>query len=312
MVRSNRIILLLSLLYVFCFSQQEPQYSLYQFNPTLINPAFAGFKEMGSINLAYRNQWVGFDGAPKTLMASVNSPFMNQQLGAGLNILSDKAGARDFNIIAANLCYNLKLSSKLYFGAGFAPNFQFFQFRYDKLEFKNNDYNLSSLNNINVSKFNLGVGLLLRSKTFFIGLGSFNLVDKNLFESHLSNVSNPIDQITIKYRMRNHTYFILGKSFVFNENVVFAPTMLLRSSNNISNIDINLNVFLKKTIWLGLILRYPFGPGILVQYYVGHRFKVGYAFDTGLAKKVRLNSHEICLTYDLYKNKSNFISPRFF
>lgn len=312
MVRSNGIILLLCLLFGFYFAQQEPQYSLYQFNPTLINPAFAGFKEMGSINLAYRNQWIGFDGAPKTLMASVNSPFLNQRLGAGLNIIADRAGARDFNIIAANLCYNLKLSSKLTLGAGFAPNFQFFQFRYDKLEFKNNDYNFSSLNNINVSKFNLGIGLLLRSKTFFVGLGTFNLVDQNLFEYNLSNVSNPIDQITIKYRMRNHTYFTLGKSFVFNENFVFAPTMLLRNSNDISNIDINLNVFLKKTIWLGLIFRYPFGPGILVQYYVGPRFKVGYAFDTGLARKVRLNSHEICLTFDLYKNKSNFISPRFF
>lgn len=312
MARSYRIILLMSLLHVFCFSQQEPQYSLYQFNPTLINPAFAGFKEMGSINLAYRNQWVGFEGAPKTLMASVNAPFMNQRMGAGFNIISDRAGARDFNVIAANLCYNLKLSSKLTLGAGFAPNFQFFQFRYDKLEFKNNDYNFSSLNNINVTKFNLGVGLLLRSKTFFVGLGTFNLVDQNLFEYNLTNVSNPMQALTVKYRMRNHTYFTLGKSFIINENFVFSPTMILRLSNNKSNFDFNFNVFLKKTIWIGLILRYPFGPGILVQYYVGPRFKVGYAFDTGRAKNVRLNSHEICLTFDLYKNKSNFISPRFF
>lgn len=312
MAGSYRIIIIFLFFGVLSYSQQEPQYSLYQFNPTLINPAFAGFKEMGSINLAYRNQWVGFEGAPKTLMASLNAPFFNQKVGIGLNIISDKAGARDFNIIATNICYNLKVTSKLTLSAGFAPNFQFFQFRYDKLEFKNNDYNFSTLNNLNVSKFNLGFGLLLRSKTFFMGLGSFNLIDRNLFEYNLMNSTNPAEYITLKYRMRNHTYFSLGKSFTINENFVFSPTMLIRSSNNISNIDINLNVFLKKTIWFGLIFRYPFGPGFIVQYYIGPKFKIGYAFDTGLAKKVRLNSHEICLTFDLYKNKSNFISPRFF
>ncbi|MCX8079665.1 MAG: PorP/SprF family type IX secretion system membrane protein [Bacteroidia bacterium] len=312
MVRSYGIVILWIVIYC-CFGQQEPQYSLYQFNPTLINPAYAGFKEMGSINLAYRNQWVGFDGAPRTLMASVNAPFLNQKMGAGINFIADKAGARDFNVLAANLCYNLKLSSKLTFGIGFAPNFQFFQFRYDKLEFKNNEAALAALNNINISKFNMGIGLLLRSKTFFFGYGSFNLIDRNVFEQTITlPQSSGINSIIVKYRMRNHTYITLGKSFEINENLIFSPTLLLRNSNHISNLDLNLNFFLKKVIWFGLIYRHPFGPGFLVQYYAGQRFKIGYAFDTGLAQKVRLNSHEICLTYDLYKIKTNFISPRFF
>jgi type IX secretion system PorP/SprF family membrane protein len=48
------------------YAQQDPMFSQYMFNTQIINPAYAGtWESMGFMALA-RQQWVGFDGAPKT------------------------------------------------------------------------------------------------------------------------------------------------------------------------------------------------------------------------------------------------------
>ena len=52
--------------------QQRPIQSLYMFDPLLINPAYAGTHVQLSGTAIYRNQWVNFDGAPKTLKEGVS------------------------------------------------------------------------------------------------------------------------------------------------------------------------------------------------------------------------------------------------
>jgi len=55
---------------VTCFvasAQQDPSFSMYMFNGLFINPAYAGSQEAISMMAIYRQQWVGVDGAPRTL-----------------------------------------------------------------------------------------------------------------------------------------------------------------------------------------------------------------------------------------------------
>ncbi|MFM2225621.1 MAG: hypothetical protein RJA07_1823, partial [Bacteroidota bacterium] len=48
------------------YAQQDPQYTMYMFNQLAINPGYAGSRECLSTTVHYRNQWVGIDGSPKT------------------------------------------------------------------------------------------------------------------------------------------------------------------------------------------------------------------------------------------------------
>ena len=50
-----------------CFSQVEPMYGMYRYNPLVISPAYAGKDSVSSVTLMDRLQWVGVAGAPKTL-----------------------------------------------------------------------------------------------------------------------------------------------------------------------------------------------------------------------------------------------------
>ena len=53
-------------------AQQDPMVSQYMFNGLYLNPAYAGSHDYWSSTLSYRNQWVGFEGAPETEIAAVD------------------------------------------------------------------------------------------------------------------------------------------------------------------------------------------------------------------------------------------------
>ena len=42
--------------------------------------------------LVYRNQWVGFHGAPVSETFSIHSPMRDKRVALGLNIINDKIG----------------------------------------------------------------------------------------------------------------------------------------------------------------------------------------------------------------------------
>ncbi|WP_439647573.1 type IX secretion system membrane protein PorP/SprF, partial [Belliella alkalica] len=53
-------------------SQQLPQFSQYIFNGLHINPGYAGYKGQPYIQSTYRDQWIGFPGAPKTFTVTAD------------------------------------------------------------------------------------------------------------------------------------------------------------------------------------------------------------------------------------------------
>ena len=63
-------LLIFPLLFLFSANlqaQQDSQYTQYMYNTVVVNPAYAGSRGAMSVFGMHRNQWVGFDGAPKTL-----------------------------------------------------------------------------------------------------------------------------------------------------------------------------------------------------------------------------------------------------
>lgn len=64
------LLTLLLLIPGYIFSQQVGQFSQYMTNKYLINPAAFFDEGKTDINLNYRSQWAGFEGAPKTIALS--------------------------------------------------------------------------------------------------------------------------------------------------------------------------------------------------------------------------------------------------
>ncbi|MBK6523240.1 MAG: type IX secretion system membrane protein PorP/SprF [Bacteroidia bacterium] len=291
-------------------AQQDPQYNLYQFNPLIINPAYAGARDGLSVVANVRNQWVGFDGAPKTSVLSCHAPVLNKNVGIGFTIIGDRMGPRKMFGFSGNFAYILKLNNKLKLSFGLNAGYNRYQFNYNEITFKTIDNTTKNLGDFNTGAVDFNSGFYLKSKSFFLGLSFTHIGAKSLYEINMKDTSF---KGFLTYRLRTHQFLTIGKSWLLNENVVFAPTLAFRGVNHgQGNIDINFNFFLYKKLWLGLFFRTPYGPGFLLNYYVTPKCKVGYSYDTGLGNNRRLGaSHEVSIGFDFLGQKSKIISPRF-
>lgn len=289
------------------FSQQDPQYSLYQFNQMAINPAYAGARDALAFVIDTRKQWVSFPGAPTTSAFTAHSPIMNGKLGLGFNFMNDRIGAKNVNAAYANFAYIAKLNNKYKLSFGLRAGYANYRFNYqDNLTIKDNaDYVLNDLANANRGALDMDAGMFLKSNSFFMGFSATHINGGNIYKGNASGNG-------ITYELKTHTFFIVGKSFVVNENFLITPTILVKRNWGKTMADLNLNCFISKRLWAGIFFKERYGSGILLQFYATNKLRIGYSFDTGRRDKRNLgSSHEIMIGYDIHPNKNKMISPRF-
>ncbi|MFT5581608.1 MAG: type IX secretion system PorP/SprF family membrane protein, partial [Psychromonas sp.] len=73
-------------------AQQEPQFAKYFDNTLLVNPAYAGSKGILNAMAIHREQWVGFEGRPRSTTFSLQSPLSYESVGLGLTLVNDVVG----------------------------------------------------------------------------------------------------------------------------------------------------------------------------------------------------------------------------
>jgi len=92
-------------------AQQDPHYTQYMYNMSVINPAYAGSKDGLSGGLLYRKQWVEIQDSPSTGTFFIHSP-VGKNVGLGLSVISDKIGPVEENNVYADFSYTLNLGGE--------------------------------------------------------------------------------------------------------------------------------------------------------------------------------------------------------
>ena len=152
----KNLVIILLLVNLPVFAQQDAQYTNYMYNTINVNPAYAGSRGVMSIFGLYRAQWIGLDGAPVTSTASINSPIENSNLGVGLSFVNDRIGASNESAISADLSYTIQMSGNYKLALGMKGTANLYNVDYTKL----NRYDLNDprfQNNIE-NQFSPGVG----------------------------------------------------------------------------------------------------------------------------------------------------------
>ena len=81
------------------FAQQDPQFTQYMFDRLSINPGVAGTSGNICATALLRQQWTGFDGAPKTGLINIHSPIDKISSGVGLSVYFDQLGQLKTNAV---------------------------------------------------------------------------------------------------------------------------------------------------------------------------------------------------------------------
>lgn len=288
-------------------AQQDPMFTQYMHNPVTINPAYAGSRGTLNFTAMNRQQWVGIDGAPRTMTFSVNSPFIGYKVGIGLSLIYEEIGPSKQTGIYADYSYHLKLNQKIKLAFGLKGGMNVYDINKSNLiGTQGDDYELSRA----VQKLylpNFGIGSYLYSDRFYLG---FSI--PKLLQNSLSDDANTLNAVNKEERH----YFLTGGLVVdLGENVRFKPSSTIRIVNGSPvSVELSAAFLLHDKLWLGGMYRLGDSVGALVKFDITSQLSLGYAFDM-TQSRLRVDSqgtHEVYVSYDFAFRNNKILSPRFF
>ncbi len=278
-LRSYLFLFFLLLNFSEVFSQQYPFWSQYRSGLFLLNPAVAGTRKTIDARAGYRNQWVGFEGAPKTMSLGVHGKFFKHgTLGAGGFVFNDVIGPFSYLNATGAFAYHLKFSdAKLSFGvSGSYQNQGYVTSRITTQYQQDNAIDFSFTDRR--QKANMGVGMLYYNDRFYLGFAALNLVGST-FEYY------PKDTIRIaKYKQVPHYNFAIGYNWQ-------ATTAMIWENSFIASMVPNTPILADYTLRIHIQEQFIIGAG--------YRFKTAVAFHVGYTFK---NEYQFTYSYDITTN----------
>lgn len=290
-------------------AQQDVQFTQYVFNQNSVNPAYTGTRDALSFISLYRNQWVGFDGAPQTVSFNVNSPVIKEKLSVGFTYVFDKIGPTTQNGLYGDVAYRIKFPKGRNLSFGLRIGTTIFSAKYADLALQDAGDALYQNNIKGKFLFNFGAGIYYYSPKFYVGLSVPKLLKNDI---NISDASTSNQHIAVN---NMHFYLISGYLFRVSPVVKIKPTVQIKLTPGAPiSADITANLILYDKVWVGATYRIGDAVGLLAMYQITPQWRVGYSYDFSVSGLNRYNSgtHEVMLGYDLIFKSEKIKSPRYF
>ena len=283
------------------FGQNTPRFSQFNFAQGVNNPAALAIDSKIMVDMLFRHQWFGLEGAPTT--GALNAQFeLYHDMAAGLNVSYDLIGVNHATHVSGQYAYRAYFDSDnaLIFGASVG------------IDQRVNDLPSAQLNDLDdpafaqrYSKmhFNAGFGMYYFSPKFYIGL-SIPQLFQSIERSDESGFRPPLW----------HYYMTTGLYIDVNENYRLKPNLQITAA---LNTPIQGDIILRNTFmnaW-SLNVGYRTENSLIAgfDFLVGGTFRMGYAmnYDVGKLSKARGMSHELYAGIGLpYHNSRENFSQR--
>lgn len=291
-------------------AQQDPQYTQYMYNTQVVNPAYAGNREVLSFGLLYRTQWVGLDGAPKTGSFTVNSP-VGYNMGLGLSIVNDQLGPATETNINIDYSYSIPTSETAKLSFGLKAGIDLLDVDFSKLNiYDDNDPRFQ--NNIdNKLQPQIGAGVYFNTEKFYAGLSVPNFLTTKHFDK--SSLENTSVETVAKERM--HYFLIAGYVFDISDNLKFKPaTMFKMVTGSPLQADVSANFLLYDKLTLGAAYRWSAAMSAMVGFQATEQIFIGFGYDyqTTDIETYSDGSYEVMLRFELFNKPERVLTPRFF
>jgi len=300
------------------YAQQNSPFSQYIFNMMLINPAYVGTKQLININATYSKQWAGFFGSPSTQTLSAEGG-LNEHMGLGVHFLNDKIGAQYQQGLFGSYSYILKFNERWRMSLGIAAGISNFTLDGTKLIIDNQDDPAIPKTKVSTVRFDSKAGLFLYSQRFYFGFSATDLFADVLVSKDL-----------MVAKQSRHYYITSGYVFDAGKNLKIKPSFLYRDDFKApTNIDVNCFFLIKERFWLGASVR--FGANIfkntkdlenvrhrdamvfMTEWNITRSLRIGYAYTLTLSALNNYSGHEIELGYTFpRKAETKMRTPRYF
>ena len=294
---------LITILFVEAKAQQDAMYSQYMFNYLLVNPGYAGSRDVMSVTGMYRKQWINIDGAPSTRTFSGDLPLANEKMGVGLTLFKDQIGIESNTGVYGSYAYRIRLTNRgtLSFGA----NVGFTQYTANLTgvtQPNGNDPAFSG--NIREMNPNFGFGMFYSTDKFYLSASLPHIVNTKL--ASLAQLES---------QLKRHYFLGAGYVFSVSPNVRVKPSVLIKAVEGAPvQSDFNVNVWYADRIGIGASYRTgdAFVGMLEFQATTGLRFGYSYDITTTRLSRYASGTHEIMVRYEFATLKKKIVTPRYF
>ncbi|WP_264564113.1 type IX secretion system membrane protein PorP/SprF [Flavobacterium sp. N3904] len=292
--------------------QQDPLYTQYMYNMSVVNPAYAtATPSVLNLGTLYRTQWVGVEGAPKTFTLFAHTP-INDKLETGFSLISDDIGdgAKKETNFYADIAYIVQLNETQKLSFGVKAGITSLNTNFNGFVLNSGDATTDKAfaENVNKTLPNLGVGAYYFTDNYYVGFSAPNLLSAEHIKERSEISSLGIQNI--------HSFLTGGYVFNINDAFKFKPAvMAIFVKGAPVSLDFTANVLYNDKFELGVAYRVDDSVNILMNINVLPNFRVGYSYDYTLSNLSQFSSgsHEFVLLYNLdFLGKGYDKSPRFF
>ena len=291
------------------WGQQQPMFTQYMFNGLIVNPAYAGAQETFVATAIMRKQWAGFKDAPQTQTFSAHSPLDNLRntkrpgspVSLGITLFHDRVAITDQTGLLASYAYRIRMLNRSSISFGLQGGISQYSIRYSELDL--NDPAFAS-GDVKHWQADFGAGVYYQATRFYAGISAPQMLRPRIVSSDSRMAFAP------------HIFVTMGYVFDISADVKLKPNILLKNyKGEVSQIDLNCNVFLNEVLNFGLSWRSLESLSALFQLQLNPRFALGYAYDypyQSAFAAMSNGSHEVMLNYRVPRKNIRTINPRFF
>lgn len=279
-------------------AQQVPMFSHYYYNKFIYNPAMAGAKDYGQLYLINRNQWNSIPDAPRTKAFTIDGPLRKKNIGIGMSVFRDEAGAYNITGGSAAYRYGLKFNEEQTLSFGLALGFLDNRINFSDLRAKHQLDPVLMNSYQSQTGFDANIGVNYSFKTLNIGFSVPQIVGNKLAYSALQSPSGG----EVVYTVARHVIFNVNYEWDLGQNGVWfiEPTALVRVTPGAPlQYDINVMANWQHRFWVGAMYRSQYATTFSGGMRLADQFVLGYAYDMAVGSNSQYlrGAHEVMIGY---------------
>ncbi|TLF46886.1 PorP/SprF family type IX secretion system membrane protein [Maribacter aurantiacus] len=276
-------------------AQQTPLFAEYNYNPYLINTAYAGLAPSTEVSLSNTGFFNQVEGSPRSFALSLHTPLNRGKVGLGAGFIRDEIGVTTSTNAFATYSYKIFFDTKKNrpYWQVYTPNSLSFAITGGLQQYQDNLLDLGIVGdpnfaqNINASIPTIGLGILLNLADFLLGFSAPNVLGDTLATDDNLDLSNAY-------------YGYFGYRFYSNifEEIMIKPNVLAKYENGAPfQVDFNIAMSYKNRFELGTGYRTNSSINLLAGVYLLKNIRAIYNYNLAFNNNPLGNTHGIVVSY---------------
>jgi type IX secretion system PorP/SprF family membrane protein len=235
-----------------------------------------------------RQQWIGLEGAPKTIGMTMNLKW-GEKKGLGINVISDQFGPISTTAVSGDFAYHTDLNSQWRMSGGIRAGVSNMSINYSGIRIVTPTDVVFAGDRSTGFQPNLGWGLRFdRGEKFFVSVSQPRILRYDFGSQNTA------------YKDVPYYYSMLGTRFKFSDQIIFYPSLMFRMAKDVPlSWDINLTARLISKLDVGISYRNQDSYGFRLGIQATKKIYIGYVYEMPISQisKVSNQTHELALRF---------------